>query len=197
MSAETTNAAETQEQPDTPFTGTPWLIPMAHVGDELKRRIEGSDEVCRWVEQELEVDACKSLICDINLAPARRGRVTGTLRLRLNLVQTCVVTVEPFDVLIDETVDAEFWPPAQIEAWDSERGTEAEIDDDTPDPEPIVDGRLAVGALVHQALVMAVDPHPRKPGVEFGSVATDTEADRAAEKPFAALAKLRDTLGED
>lgn len=176
---------------ETPFVGAPWIVPLAHVGDQLTRQIVASDDVCRWVEQELEVPTCTSLICDMDLRPGRRGSVVGTLRLRVTMVQVCVVTLEAFDVHVDDLVDAEFWPPAQIEAWDRERGQEAEIEEDSPDPEPILDGRLPVGALVHQALVMAIDAHPRKPGVEFGIISTESEADLAAEKPFAALAKLR------
>lgn len=179
---------------DTPFATGVWRIKVTHVSDHLERRIEASDELRAWLVEELDVLSCKQLICDVDLRPARQGRIVGTLRVYAAFTQQCVVTLEAFDSTVEETIAAEFWPASQIDAWDAARGKEAEVDEETPDPEPIVEERLEIGRLVHQALVLAVDPHPRKPGVEFGSVSTESAEELAAEKPFAALAKLRNDL---
>lgn len=55
-------------------------------------------------------------------------------------------------------------------------------------PEPIVDGRLDLGALAAEFMALGLDPYPRKPGVSFKPVEEDPEPD---DSPFADLARLR------
>jgi len=149
------------------------------------------ETVRRRLAQEVGIVSCNSLTCDIDIAPGRQGRFTGTLRVRAEMEQNCVVTLEPFDIRLEETVAAEFWPERQIKAWDAERGPEAEIDDNTPDPEPIVEEKLEIGNLVFQLLVIAIDPHPRSPDAVLEQDSTQSEEERIAERPFAALQQLR------
>ena len=60
--------------------------------------------------------------------------------------------------------------------------------DDLPDP--IVNGRIDLGSLAAEILVVGLDPHPRKPGVAFADPAPDAgEAPDAS--PFAALRALK------
>ena len=66
------------------------------------------------------------------------------------------------------------------------------MNDDTPDlPDPIVDGRIDLGAVALEFLVLALDPYPKKPGVAFDDVVVgDDDAEPSA---FAALARLKDS----
>ena len=104
----------------------------------------------------------------------RRGRVhvTGTVRARIG--QTCVVTLDPIDNEIDETVDVMFAPSEQIPqladlAHEALAG-EAEIPDP---PEPIVNGVIDLGRLATDVLLLAIDPYPRKPDAVFGHEVAD------------------------
>ncbi len=54
-------------------------------------------------------------------------------------------------------------------------------------PDEIVGGTVDLGALTAEFLALGLDPHPRKPGVDFSFEAAD---DRAL-SPFAVLEKLR------
>ena len=103
--------------------------------------------------------------------------------------QTCVVTLDPIDNEIDETVDVMFAPSEQIPqladlAHEALAG-EAEIPDA---PEPIVDGVIDLGRLATDVLLLAIDPYPRKPGAVFepGSQPPIPE-----DHPFAALKALQ------
>ena len=58
-------------------------------------------------------------------------------------------------------------------------------------PEPIVDGRLDLGALATEFLILGIDPYPRKPGAVFEA---PSSADRDA-TAFAALAALKKSDG--
>lgn len=122
---------------------------------------------------------------------ARRGagaRVTGHVSARVG--QSCVVTLEPIESDIEETVDLRFAPQlAQPASSKAETAAVYTTDDDPP--EPILDGKLDLGAIATEFLLLGIDPYPRKAGAEFAPV----KADDASVKPFAALEALKKRLG--
>ncbi|MFO1136868.1 MAG: DUF177 domain-containing protein [Rhodoblastus sp.] len=134
------------------------------------------------------------------LHATRRGReglhVTGEVRARV--MQTCVVSLEPFESEIVEPVDVEFEPsrtprPARAETEQMSRRRRAarppveedeEGMDDLNAPDEIVDGKVDLGALASEFLTLGIDPYPRKPGVAF----QEPQAESATISPFARLA---------
>ena len=109
---------------------------------------------------------------------ARHGGAAWRLDavLRADVVQTCVVTLEPFAQALAERFAVVYAP--------AERAGDAAIDlaEDAPEPLP-TDGRLDVGEAVAQQLALALDPFPRRPGAALPPAATE-----AWTGPFAALA---------
>lgn len=77
----------------------------------------------------------------------------------------------------------------------------AEIDidfEDSDPPEPILDGKIDLGAVVAEQLSLGLDPYPRRAGAEvpqeFAPSAAELEAEAAADgkrKPFLGLDKLK------
>jgi uncharacterized metal-binding protein YceD (DUF177 family) len=122
----------------------------------------------------------------------RRGadglNVSGSVSATVG--QTCVVTLEPVDNEIEETVDLTFVPQQAAEPME---GEEKEDDEPEPrdvkwdDPEPLIDGTVDLGALATEFLILGLDPYPRKPGAVFES----PQEDEPDPSPFAALAKLK------
>ena len=113
------------------------------------------------------------------IAKWKRGvRVEGEVSARVT--QTCVVSLEPFEVDVEEPVEARYLPrDAKRPA--PESAVDAVVDPDEPDE--IVDGRIDLGALASEFLTLALDPYPRKPGAAFEAPAVpDDEA-----TPFSAL----------
>jgi uncharacterized metal-binding protein YceD (DUF177 family) len=113
---------------------------------------------------------------------SRRGRdglhVTGSVSATVG--QTCVVTLDAIESEVNEAVDLIFAP-----APDGDR--ENAGDTRQEGIEPMVGGRVDLGAIATEFLVLGVDPYPRKPGVAF-------EAPSAAQSggnPFAALSALK------
>jgi uncharacterized metal-binding protein YceD (DUF177 family) len=135
-------------------------------------------EECDALARDFKLAAIRSLQGLYRLAAGpQRVRVSG--RLRADITQVCVVTLEPFDSVIEEEVDVAF-----AEA-DARARPEGETVADPPDE--IVGGRIDLGALTAEFLALGLDPYPRKPGVAF-------EAPPAAapdESPFAALKRLK------
>ena len=62
----------------------------------------------------------------------------------------------------------------------------AHEEDDPPDP--IVDGKIDLGALAAEFVALALDPYPRKPGARFEPVDVEPDRERI---PFAGLARLK------
>jgi hypothetical protein len=99
--------------------------------------------------------------------------------------QTCVVTLEPLVNEIDETIDVTFVPRPAAEIADE--GTKPEPRDvKWDDPEPLVGGKVDLGALAVEFLIIGVNPYPRKPDAVF----EPPQADAPDPGPFAMLAKL-------
>ena len=150
----------------------PWraLVNAAQIPEGgLHREIEADAAVREAMADLAGVREISSARASFDLTPDRRGRVhvAGTVRARIG--QTCVVTLDPIDNEIDETVDVMFAPAEQI-----------------PQLADLAHEGLAGGTEIPDAL--AIDPYPRKPGVVFEpEVATADPEDH----PFAALKALQ------
>jgi hypothetical protein len=119
------------------------------------------------------------------LDPAR-FKVTG--KLRAHVTQICVVSLEPFETLVEADIDVDFAPVGQVAGAKFASGGDVagacHREEDLPDP--IIDGKIDLGALAAEFLVLNLDIYPRKPGVSFD--APDTRADASEENsPFAVL----------
>ena len=116
--------------------------------------------------------------------------VTGAVRARIR--QICVVSLDAFASEIDEPVDIRFAPAEEVDAMASARADRAvQEDEDLPDlPDPIVNGRIDLGALVCEILALGLDPYPRKPGVAFADP-TPAVPEEPAASPFAVLRDLK------
>jgi uncharacterized metal-binding protein YceD (DUF177 family) len=120
---------------------------------------------------------------------ARRGagvRITGQVSARVG--QTCVITLEPVESDLEESVDLVF-APALAESAKAETVDLGIQDEDSP--EPLVGGRLDLGAIATELLLLGIDPYPRKAGAEFAPI----KADDGRARPFAALEALKKRLG--
>ena len=133
--------------------------------------------------------AVASATASFDLVPVMNGRVKVTGRVRATVGQTCVVTLDPVDNEIDETIDLVFAPPSQIPEM-----ADLVVDDlppgvEPPDPpEPIERGMIDLGRVATDALYLALDPYPRKPDAVFD---LPVEPDDPDEHPFAALKALK------
>lgn len=117
-----------------------------------------------------------------DLTPRGAGvHVAGQVSARLG--QTCVVTLEPIETDFTESIDLVFAPAAQVKAKD--------FKSDEEPPEMLIDGKIDLGAIATEFLLLGIDPYPRKAGAEFAPV----KADDGSARPFAALEALKKRLG--
>ena len=110
-------------------------------------------------------------------------RVTGLLRAEV--VQRCVVTLEPLAADVDAQVDELFGPDTgTMEIADTP------YDEVTP-PEPFDGDAIDLGELVAQQLALVLDPYPRKSdSIAEGVISSEkpSGSDEVTNKPFAELA---------
>ncbi len=132
--------------------------------------------------------AIDRLAATLELERGRAGAVQLRGRFEAEVVQACVVTLEPVRSRLGESFAVAF---AAVPA--APRG-EVVIGLDEVDPaEDLSDGRIDLGEVVAQQLAVALDPYPRAPGAEDRIDMADREGPRAESgtRPFAALERLR------
>lgn len=93
------------------------------------------------------------------LAARRAGMIEVEGRVRAELVRQCVASLDDMDEEIDETFTVIFTEHASSDP-------EAEAEADLDAPEPIEGGRIDLGAVLLEQLVLAMSPHPRKEEAE-------------------------------
>ena len=102
--------------------------------------------------------------------------------------QTCGVTLEPFESDLDGEIRIRALPEGSAAlGGPDETGSEIDLDPGSDDPpDALEDDRIDLAAYVVEDLSLAIDPFPRKPGVEFAAPEQPGES-----SPFAVLAKLK------
>jgi hypothetical protein len=140
-----------------------------------------------------KLPAIAALTATLRLEPWGRGgaRVTGAVRGALT--QICVVSLEPFPATVDEAVDVRFAPqPAADPKFSAAKETQTFSLADEDEPDPVIDGKIDLGALTAEFFALGLDPYPHKPGAVFEH---STKSD-PADSPFSALAQ-RDKPGSN
>jgi hypothetical protein len=121
--------------------------------------------------------AIDRLDADLELFPRGQGGLAVRGTVGADVVQTCVVSLEPFAAVIAEPVEADFAVASDLGEGAAGEGA------DVPLPDEVVNGMVDLGALSAEFLALGLDPYPRKPGVVFVPPADPDES----ASPFAAL----------
>ncbi|MBW5440270.1 DUF177 domain-containing protein [Bradyrhizobium canariense] len=171
----------------------PWRVPVivAQIPDTgLHRKLEASAAERQAMAETAGLREVVSVQADFDVVPKSGNRIQVTGHVRARIGQTCVVTLDPMESEIDEEVDLIFAPEAEVRRLADlmEEGQDDQEQVADP-PEAIVNGIIDLGRLATDALFLAVDPYPRKPGVVFEPeiIAPDPE-----DHPFAVLKALQD-----
>jgi uncharacterized metal-binding protein YceD (DUF177 family) len=173
------------DQPD------PWRVPVlvAQIPETgLHRDLEASATEREAMAELAGLREILAATASLDVTPKGAGRFHVGGRVRARVGQTCVVTLDPIENEIDEAIDLIFAPPEEIPDLADLVDEAAESDVAIPDPpEPIANGYIDLGRLATDALLLAIDPHPRRRDAVFEppAEAIDPEA-----HPFAALKAL-------
>lgn len=166
--------------------------------------VTATEAECAALAERFDLVSVSGLKAKLRLRRVRSEFIKVTAELEADVVQRCVVTLEPVPAHLKEEFSALYAPDHLIPKEDE---SETESDhfqflghEDFPEPMP--GGRIDIGELVAQNLSLALDPYPRKDGVEFTPILEDVGPDTLSltqdappepprQNPFAALSRLK------
>lgn len=161
----------------------------------------------REIAFEADEEQRRGLAARFDLIELRSFKGTGTLRpwrrigyalegrFEADVVQACVVSLEPVEARLTERFKVHFLPAEYLEADAGAPGSEREIvidpESDEP-PEAMSGNHIDVGEVLAEQLALSLDPYPRKQGAVFEEVVSDEgEVEEVRPNPFAVLEKLK------
>jgi hypothetical protein len=162
-------------------------VSVSKIGEAgLQQTVTARADEFPAIARYLELAGVKSLKGEIALERWRGKGVRLVGSVIADVVQTCVVTLDPVDAHVEANFERGFLPPEKLRAVIGDE-TEVVVDPTAEDPPEPLGREIDLGEILIEELALNLDPYPRKPGVAYQG---DAEADAPA-KPFAVLAKLK------
>jgi hypothetical protein len=108
---------------------------------------------------------------ELTVSAWKRNGVSVEGNVVADIVQSCVVTLDPVAATVDEAVSAVFLPEdSKLGRESFNLGGEILIDVDGPDsPELFSGDRIDIGALAEEFFGLGINPYPRKADIELPS----------------------------
>ena len=168
-----------------------WSYPVAVAdlpSDGIELTLAPDKEVRADLARRAGVLAVPELEATLKVSPDGRGGAGGRGQAQATVLQTCVVSLDPFDNKVSEPIDIRFAPASAARL----AGGTIDVGLENP-PDPLVDGTIDLAAVVAEYLTLGIDPYPRKPGAVFKPPKQGRDK---VESPFAALKKLKPRRGK-
>lgn len=174
------------------------MLDIHKIGDDGRKLSLIADEQQRTkIAERLELQELQTLVADLMIvrdgpadSPTTGVHVEGSLRAAGT--QTCVVSLQPVPFEISELFSGMALPADSSEFEREELTLE---DDEVELLGEITDGQVDLAEIVTQQLALELDPFPRAEGAEADwENDPEDDAEDQAESPFAALAKLKESL---
>lgn len=198
---EATPAVEPRRDPGPPaFSRLVDVRALPAPGVEVRIEADAAERAA--LARLFEAPEVESLQAVFRLKSGSGGQVLAKGEARARVVRVCVVSLEPFVETVEEAIEVVFAPHPERAAahrthTSGRGGREEDVDlaslSAVDPPDPIVDGKVDLGALSAEFVSLGLDPYPRKPGATFVSDSPDAPASG----PFAALAERADEGGDD
>jgi uncharacterized metal-binding protein YceD (DUF177 family) len=159
-------------------------------GDGGSRHLEADADERAALSERFELVSMEGLEADVSYA--RHGPAIELKgRVRAQITQTCVVTLEPLVSHIDEAFTIRFDPELVPEEFEvSELSPEDLLVE--ADVRPLIGETIDLGEVASECLGLAIEPYPRKAGSTIDpryAGASDGAGSEA--NPFAVLKKLK------
>ncbi len=173
---------------DTPFS---YPVKVGHISaNPVEVTISANAEERAGLAKLWSILDVKALSATFEVRRWKRDGVRLKGRVTADIVQACVVTLDPVESHIDEPVEVVFVPEGSKLArlpLSSESG-EMLLDPDGPDaPEIFTGDSIDAGEVAAEHVALAIDPYPRKSQVDFAGHIESTDKDDRKPSPFAVL----------
>lgn len=155
-------------------------------------RMDATSEELEALALRHGVEEVTSFHAEIKLTRWKMDGVRARGYVDADIVQRCVVTLEPLEMRVREEIDMIFLPEgADLVRNAPGEGQELIVDFDGEDvPETFSGNKIDLGGVAEEIFDLGIDPYPRKAGAE---IAANSDVAREADtgnSPFAALSKL-------
>ena len=166
--------------------------------DAMVRRIEADAGERSALAERFGLVALDSLIATVSLDTQPGDGVVRVLgEFSAEVVQTCIITLEPLSTCLHASFERLYGPPengVEINALE-EPATVIAPDAEEPQ-EPFVDGAIDIGEAVAEQLAIELDPFPRAPGAVYQENSSESDDSREAGQARRPFAGLKDLMGK-
>lgn len=157
----------------------------------LELRLQATDEELAALARRLDVLGLRALTATLRVARWKAGGIHLSGPYEAEVLQTCVITLDPLARHYRENVERYFLPARRLAQTDERASLIIDAESDDP-PDAFSGSHLDLGEIVTEALALALDPYPRKDAAEIDpAYRSDAGDSPGREGPFAALASLK------
>lgn len=152
-----------------------------------------TEGVARDLAEAAEVLSVDALSGTLVVRPWRAHGYSVRGAFKATIQQTCSVTLEPVEEVLEEDVERYFLPQEDIDALEPPSLEEVEVYLDGPEPpEPLEGTEISLFDILREQILLSKSAFPRKEGALLPDTgaAGDSEEEGPA-KPFAALKALK------
>lgn len=144
---------------------------------------------CAALANRFNLEALDSFKATVKVTASTGGKLVNVSgRYEAEIVQNCVVSLEPVPSQIYGLIDRDFAEETQLEISKSS----VDFDPGVPDPpDAITGGIVDLGEMVAEQFGLEIEPFPRVSGIEFSNYIEDKDYDEETVNPFAALKELK------
>lgn len=155
--------------------------------------IKANERECAALARDHGLEAVKSFDAEFQIMPWKKRGVKVHGRIVAQVVQTCVVTLDPLEAGIAEKVETIFVPEdSSLARIRLDESGEMLIDAEGPDmPETFSGDHIDIGAVAEEFFELCLDPFPRKAGLPDEIISVES-GEETLEKPVSPFAKLAD-----
>lgn len=173
---------------ENPFS---YRVKVGHISaNPVEVTISANDEERAELAELWSVLDVKALSATFQVLRWKRDGVRIKGRVTAEIVQACVVTLDPVESHIDEPIEVIFVPEGSKLARlpvATDTG-EMLLDPEGPDaPEVFTGDTIDAGAVAAEHVALAIDPYPRKPDTAFAGHIESSDEDDRKPSPFAVL----------
>ncbi len=181
-------------QPNSEAVEFSRVVTIEQVGEAgFDLNLSATPAECAALARRFDLIALEGLTAEARLRRVRGGtlvRLSATLSA--DVVQACVVTLEPVRSRVQDSFSLSYAPDAGLPVREIVVSVNDEEEGKTLD-----NGAIDVGEAVAQQLSLALDPYPRAAGADPSQFTGDDpiEDEKAQAQPFAVLAALKERRG--
>lgn len=175
--------------PDQPLRRRIQVADVPPTGKHVK--LEPSEAERRALAKYLGIVAVDALSCNFEVHHWGRDGLVVHGRLDADVVQTCIVSLEPVPEHVSDDFEVRFTAHETPATGRTGKAAEDDEDEGVPvdidAPDVLDDGGVDLGVIATEYLALGLNPYPRKDGAAFSDHVEEAQGEN---RPFAGLDKL-------